>query len=103
MTPEEFEEHVRAALDLLPADIAAKLDNLAVVVEDENAEEPDLFGLFDEQPYMPARVTVYRLPLVEEFGDDVDLLREEIQITVLHEVAHYFGIGEDRLGELGYD
>jgi predicted Zn-dependent protease with MMP-like domain len=103
MTPEEFEEHVRAALDLLPADIAAKLDNLAVVVEDENAEEPDLFGLFDEQPYMPARVTVYRLPLVEEFGDDVDLLREEIQITVLHEVAHYFGIGEDRLAELGYD
>jgi predicted Zn-dependent protease with MMP-like domain len=103
MTPEEFEEHVRAALDLLPADIAAKLDNLAVVVEDENAEEPDLFGLFDEQPYMPARVTVYRLPLVEEFGDDVELLREEIQITVLHEVAHYFGIDEDRLAELGYD
>jgi predicted Zn-dependent protease with MMP-like domain len=103
MRPEEFEEHVRAALDLLPADIAAKLDNLAVVVEDENAEEPDLFGLFDEQPYMPARVTVYRLPLVEEFGDDVDLLREEIQITVLHEVAHYFGIDEERLAELGYD
>jgi predicted Zn-dependent protease with MMP-like domain len=103
MTPEEFEEHVRAALDLLPADIAAKLDNLAVVVEDENAEEPDLLGLFDEQPYMPARVTVYRLPLVEEYGDDVELLREEIQITVLHEVAHYFGIDEDRLAELGYD
>jgi predicted Zn-dependent protease with MMP-like domain len=101
--PAEFEEHVRAALDLLPADIAAKLENLAVVVEDENAAEPDLFGLFDEQPYMPARVTVYRLPLVEEFGDDVDLLREEIQITVLHEVAHYFGIDEERLAELGYD
>jgi predicted Zn-dependent protease with MMP-like domain len=101
--PAEFEEHVRVALDLLPADIAAKLENLAVVVEDENREEPDLFGLFDEQPYMPARVTVYRLPLVEEFGDDVDLLREEIQITVLHEVAHYFGIDEERLAELGYD
>jgi predicted Zn-dependent protease with MMP-like domain len=103
MSPAEFEEHVRAALDLLPADIAAKLENLAVVVEDENREEPDLFGLFDEEPYMPARVTVYRLPLVEEFGDDVDLLREEIQITVLHEVAHYFGIDEERLAELGYD
>jgi predicted Zn-dependent protease with MMP-like domain len=101
--PEEFEEHVRAALDLLPADIAAKLENLAVVVEDENTEEPDLFGLFDEEPYMPARVTIYRLPLVEEFGDDVELLREEIQITVLHEVAHYFGIDEQRLAELGYD
>ncbi len=103
MRPDEFEGHVRAALDLLPADIAAKLENLAVVVEDENPEEPDLFGLFDEQPYMPARVTIYRLPLVEEFGDDVELLREEIQITVLHEVAHYFGIDEDRLAELGYD
>lgn len=103
MRPEEFEGHVRAALDLLPADIAAKLENLAVVVEDENREEPDLFGLFDEEPYMPARVTIYRLPLVEEFGDDVELLREEIQITVLHEVAHYFGIDEDRLAELGYD
>ena len=103
MRAAEFEGHVRAALDLLPADIAAKLENLAVVVEDENAAEPDLFGLFSEDPYMPARVTVYRLPLVEEFGDDPEVLREEIQITVLHEVAHYFGIGEDRLAELGYD
>ena len=103
MNADEFEAHVRAALDLLPADIAAKLENLAVVVEDENPQEPDLLGLFSEDPYMPARVTVYRLPLVEEFGDDVDLLREEIQITVLHEVAHYFGIDEQRLAELGYD
>ena len=103
MGPAEFEEHVRAALDLLPADIAAKLENLVVIVEDENPEEPDLFGLFDEEPYMPARVTIYRVPLVEEFGDDVELLREEIQITVLHEVAHYFGIDEQRLAELGYD
>ena len=103
MNAAEFEEHVRAALDLLPADIAAKLENLAVVVADENPEEPDLFGLFDEEPYMPARVTIYRLPLVDEFGDDVELLEEEIRITVLHEVAHYFGIDERRLAELGYD
>ena len=103
MDAAEFEEHVQAALDLLPADIAAKLENLAVVVEDENAAEPDLFGLFSEDPYLPARVTIYRRPLVEDFGDDAELLREEIQITVLHEVAHYFGIDEDRLAELGYD
>jgi len=103
MTRAEFEAHVRAALDELPPDIAAKLQNVAVVVEDEHAEDPDLFGLFDEQPYMPARVTVYRLPLVDEFGDDLELLEEEIRITVLHEVAHYFGIDEDRLAELGYD
>lgn len=99
----EFEAHVRAALDELPADIAAKLENVAVVVEEENAEDPDLFGLFDEQPYMPAKVTVYRIPLEDEFGDDPALLEEEIRITVLHEVAHYFGIDEERLADLGYD
>ena len=103
MTRAEFEAHVRVALDVLPPDIAAKLKNVAVVVEDEHPEDPDLFGLFDEQPYMPAKVTVYRLPLVDEFGDDPDLLEEEIRITVLHELAHYFGIDEDRLAELGYD
>jgi predicted Zn-dependent protease with MMP-like domain len=103
MDRREFEEHVRAALDVLPPDIAAKLENVAVVVEDENREDPDLFGLFDEQPYMPARVTIYRLPLVEDFGDDLELLEEEIRVTVLHELAHYFGIDEDRLAELGYE
>ncbi|MEX2211066.1 MAG: metallopeptidase family protein [Gaiellaceae bacterium] len=103
MDRKQFEAHVAAALDELPADLAAKLENVAVVVEDENAEEPDLFGLFDEQPYMPARVTIYRLPLVDEFGDDLGLLEEEIRVTVLHELAHYFGIDEQRLSELGYD
>ena len=103
MTRAEFEAHVRAALDQLPADIAEKLKNVAVVVEDEHPEDPDLLGLFDEQPYMPAKVSIYRLPLVDEFGDDPELLEEEIRITVLHELAHYFGIDEDRLAELGYD
>ena len=103
MNRAEFEAHVRAALDELPADIAQKLSNVAVVVADEHPDDPDLFGLFDEEPYMPARVTIYRLPLVDEFGDDPELLEEEIRITVLHELAHYFGIDEDRLAELGYE
>lgn len=98
----EFEAHVRAALDELPPDLAAKLENVAVVVEEENLEEPDLFGLFDEQPYMPARVLVYLRPLVEDFGDDPELLEHEIRVTVLHELAHYFGIDERRLADLGY-
>ena len=97
-----FEEHVRAALDLLPDGIAAGLENVAVVVEEQNAEEPDLYGLFDEQPYMPAKISIYRRPLVEDFGGDPKRLQEEIRITVLHELAHYFGIDEDRLDELGY-
>lgn len=98
----DFEEHVRRALDALPPDLAAGLSNVAVVVEVENPEEPDLFGLFEEAPYIPAKVAIYRRPLLEEFGDDPAALEREIRITVLHELAHYFGIDEDRLDELGY-
>ena len=97
-----FQEHVRAALDSLPPPIARKLENVAVVVEDENREEPDLFGLFEQEEYMPATITIYRVPLEESFEDPAEL-EEEIRITVLHELAHYFGIDEDRLTELGYD
>jgi predicted Zn-dependent protease with MMP-like domain len=97
-----FEEHVRAALDMLPPQLARGLENVAVVVEEQNAEEPDLYGLFDEPPYLPARIAIYRRPLVEDYGHDPKRLEEEIRITVLHELAHYFGIDEDRLDELGY-
>ena len=97
-----FEDHVRRALDSLPAEIAQKLENVAVVIEDEHPEDPDLLGLFEEQPYMPARVTIFRLPLEASFPDPPEL-EDEIRITVLHELAHYFGIDEDRLEELGYD
>jgi predicted Zn-dependent protease with MMP-like domain len=99
----EFAQHVRAALDSLPPELAAKLENVAVVIEDQNAEEPDLFGLFQEEPYMPAKISIYRVPLEADFGDDPVLLEREIRITVLHELAHYFGLDEDRLGELGYE
>ena len=97
-----FEDHVRAALDSLPPELARKLENVAVVVEEQNAEEPDIYGLFDEPEYLPARISIYRRPLVEDFGDDPVALEREIRVTVLHELAHYFGIDEDRLDELGY-
>jgi predicted Zn-dependent protease with MMP-like domain len=107
-----FDEHVRAALDELPPHLATALENLAVVVEDENPDDPDLFGLFQGVPLTerssaappgpPNKISIYRLPLEESFPDPDDL-REEIRITVLHELAHYFGIDEDRLFELGYD
>ena len=97
-----FDEHVRRALDALPPELAARLENVAVVVDDENPDDPDLFGLFVEEPYMPAKVSIYRLPLEDEFGDDPEELEREIRITVLHELAHYFGLDEDRLDELGY-
>jgi predicted Zn-dependent protease with MMP-like domain len=96
-----FEQHVERALAALPPEIARALENVAIVVEDENPEEPDLLGLFEEHEYLPAKVTIYRLPLVESFPEP-DELEREIRITVLHELAHYFGIEEDRLDELGY-
>jgi predicted Zn-dependent protease with MMP-like domain len=97
-----FEDHVKAALDSLPPELARGLENVAVVIEEQNADEPDIYGLFDEPEYLPARIAIYRRPLVEDFGDDPAALEHEIKVTVLHELAHYFGIDEARLDELGY-
>jgi len=96
-----FEEHVQRALDSLPTQVARKLENLVVVVEDEDPQDRDLFGLWESAEFMPDKITIFRKPLVEAFPDPRDL-EEEIRITVLHELAHYFGIDENRLDELGY-
>ena len=109
MDETEFEEHVRAALDLLPDDIAGKLENVAVVVEDESPMGPHVLGTFFGPPRgdrtrpgaLPAKVAIYRRPLEAHFSDSAELERQ-IRITVLHELAHYFGIDEDRIAELGY-
>jgi predicted Zn-dependent protease with MMP-like domain len=112
MEREEFHRHVRTALDLLPPELARALENVAVVVEDEDPEDPDLFGLYHGIPlpergsgysgHLPDRISIYQLPLEDEFPDPAELV-DEIRITVLHELAHYFGIDEDRLAELGYE
>jgi predicted Zn-dependent protease with MMP-like domain len=106
---DEFDEHVRAALDSLPPELARGLDNVAVVVEDERRGEPGLFGRFYgvplterslQAPPLPATITIYRQALEDAFPDP-DELERQIRITVLHELAHYFGIDEARLDELG--
>jgi predicted Zn-dependent protease with MMP-like domain len=106
-----FEDQVRAALDEIPPELAAGLQNVAVVVEDEHPEDPDLFGLYHGVPLpdrgdmagqLPDKISIYRIPLEESFPDPEEL-REEIRITVLHELAHYFGLDEERIAELGYD
>jgi predicted Zn-dependent protease with MMP-like domain len=106
-----FEDHVRSALDELPSHLAGALQNIAVVVEDENEEDPDLFGLYHGVPLPergdmsglpPDTISIYRVPLQETFFDP-DELRDEIRITVLHELAHYFGLDEGRISELGYE
>jgi predicted Zn-dependent protease with MMP-like domain len=96
-----FEERVKAALDELPPALAKALENVAVVVEEEAPDDPELFGLWESAEYLPDKITIFRKPLVAAFPDPADL-EEEIRITVLHELAHYFGIDEDRLDELGY-
>jgi len=97
-----FEEQVRRALDALPPELATGLKNVAVVVEDENPAEPGILGLFQETAYLPAKVTIYRRPLAAAFGHDPELLEHEIRVTVLHELAHYFGLDEGQLAKLGY-
>ncbi|HET7571054.1 MAG TPA: metallopeptidase family protein [Gaiellaceae bacterium] len=105
-----FEEHVRNALDSLPPELRAAVRNLELSVEDEHPDDPDLFGLYEGVPLpergdwagsLPDRIRIFRLPLVESFPDPAELERE-IRITVLHELAHFFGIDEERLDQLGY-
>ena len=80
---------------------SAALENVAVVVVDEDPDEPDLFGLSQSDPYLPDTITICRLPLVRAFPDRRELERQ-IRITVLHELGHYFGMDEGDLDELGY-
>ena len=72
-----------------------------MVVEDEDPDDPDLFGLWQADQFLPDKITIFRKPLAAAFPDPREL-EKEIRITVLHELAHYFGIDEDRLDELGY-
>jgi predicted Zn-dependent protease with MMP-like domain len=107
-----FEDHVRAALDSLPPELRRAMSNVEIVVEEENAEDPDLYGLYLGIPLtergegyagvLPDKIAIYRIPLEDEFGDEPEVLEEEIRITVVHEVAHHFGIDEDRIAELGW-
>ena len=103
-----FEEQVRAALDELPPEIASALENVAIVVEEENPAEPDVYGWYDgfgpgvdHAGALPDRIVLYRRPLEDSFPREEDL-RREIRITVLHEIGHFFGLDEDRIRELGY-
>ena len=111
VSPAEFEGLVADALDTLPEQIVASFSNVVVVVEDENAEEPDILGLYEgialteRESYsgvLPDRISLYRIPLCL-LAEDLDHLVEEIGITVVHEFAHHLGIDDDRLHELGWD
>lgn len=113
MEREAFEALVDRALDQIPDEIASHVRNVVVLVEDEPPEgEPrDLLGLYDgialtERSDMcggalPDRIFIFRNPLLDWCEDEAQL-EDEVRITVVHEVAHHFGIDDDRLHELGY-
>jgi predicted Zn-dependent protease with MMP-like domain len=105
-----FEDRVARVVESLPPELRAAVRNLELSVEDEHPDDPDLFGLYEGVPLpergdwagvLPDRIRIFRLPLVGSFPDPAEL-EEEIRVTVLHELAHYFGIDEDRLDDLGY-
>lgn len=110
---EQFEVLIADALDTIPGELAALLDNVVVLVEDHPlADDPELLGLYSGIPLtergtgyagvLPDRITIYRLPTLQ-MCQTVDEVIEEVQITVVHELAHHFGIDDDRLHELGWD
>ena len=112
MDPERFEELVSDALDLIPPELAQAIDNVVVLVSDRHPDDPDLLGLYEgialterDSTYggaLPDAITIFREPLLE-FCDTDDEVVEEVAITVIHELAHHFGIDDERLHELGWD
>jgi len=112
MSRERFEELVGDALDEVPEELAVLVDNVVVLVEDEPPEDdPDLLGFYDGTPLterdtryagvVPDRIMIFRNPTLR-MCEDEDEVVEEVRITVVHEIAHHFGIDDDRLHELGY-
>ena len=120
MPDRTFRRLVEEALALVPAEFQPYLEGVPVVIEDwapdallDELGIPDddtLYGLYSGQALtegpresgeLPPRITIYRGPLLEDCLDEADL-RDEIATTVIHEIAHHFGIGEDRLEELGW-
>lgn len=121
MSRKDFHHLVQEALDQVPPDFLPYLENVEIVVEnwapvsllDEMGvpEDEELYGLYQGTPLtersheyaqLPDRIVLYRCPLEEDFPDP-EALRREITITVLHELAHHFGIEEERLKALGWD
>lgn len=115
MSLEEFEEAVADALDLIPPDLAELIDNVVILIEDEppaEIGEPHLLGLYEGTPLtergewwaagsLPDRITIFRHPTLRMCHSTEEVI-EEVAVTVVHEIAHHFGIDDQRLHELGW-
>lgn len=118
MSPEDFEAAVGDALLLIPDKAAKAMDNVAIFIEDDYVPQPGdapdtvLLGLYEGVPLterdswwdagsLPDRITIFRQPILDICGSREEVI-DEVAITVIHEIAHHFGIGDDRLHELGW-
>jgi predicted Zn-dependent protease with MMP-like domain len=113
VAPERFEELVAEALDGIPEELGRYMNNVAVFVEDQR--QPWLLGLYEGIPLtsrqnygapfgglpMPDRITIFRLPILRVCRTEDDVVHQ-VRVTVIHEVAHHFGIDDARLHELGW-
>jgi len=107
---EDFEHTVEAAIESLPDDLRAAMSNVAIVVEDEPPDGEPLLGLYQGIPLTerssayagaaPDKISIYQGPLERLYGHDPGVLRDQIRRVVLHEIAHHFGISDERLEEL---
>lgn len=118
MSETDFEAAVNDALDRIPPDLAKTMNNVAIFIEDDYTPQPGddpdtvLLGLYEGVPLterdswwdagsLPDRITIYRQPILDICETREDVI-EEVTITVVHEIAHHFGISDDRLHELGW-
>lgn len=111
MSKARFAALVDDALDAIPEEFAARLDNVVIQIEDANADEPDLLGLYygvalterlsDYSFAMPDTITIYRRAILAVCDTEAEVA-QEVAVTVVHEIGHHFGIDDDRLHELGW-
>lgn len=111
MTRRRFEELVADALDTIPPELAGAMDNVVVLVEDRHPDEPDLLGLYEgvalterTSQYggvLPDRITIFQEAILDVCADEEEVVHE-VAVTVVHEVAHHFGIDEETLHRLGW-
>ncbi|ORM34966.1 MULTISPECIES: metallopeptidase family protein [Williamsia] len=111
MSDKAFDELVSDALDTIPEELAAAMNNVVILVEPHNEEEPDLLGLYfgialteRDSHYggtLPDTITIYREPILDMCDDDEQVV-SEVAITVVHEIAHHFGISDDWLHANGW-
>ncbi len=110
MSDGDFDDLVSEALDLVPAQFTKAMSNVVILVEDHHPTR-SLYGLYhgvaltertsNYAGLLPDTITIYREPILAR-ADDIDAARDQVRTTVIHEIAHHFGIDDDRLDELGW-